>query len=139
MAAINAYLNFPGTTEKAFDFYRSVFGGQFTSLVRFGEMPFGASMSAEEQQKLMHVALPAGGMTLMGTDALASQGHTVTMGPNISLMLATQSIEESDHLFAALSAGGKIETPMERSPWGSYYGAFTDQFGIRWMVNCDLK
>lgn len=139
MAAINVYLNFPGNTEEVFNFYRSVFGGQFTSLVRFSEMPFGASMTAEDQQKLMHVALPAGGMTLMGTDALASQGHTVTKGDNVSLMLATESIEESDQLFAALSAGGKVETPMDRSPWGSYYGAFTDKFGIRWMVNCDLK
>lgn len=138
MATINPYLNFLGNTEEAFNFYQSVFGGEFAMLQRFKDIPDGDKMSAEDQEKIMHIALPIGqGYVLMGTDALESAGHTVTLGNHISLSIGTSSKEEADHLFNGLSEGGKIDMPIQNTFWNAYFGMFTDKFGIQWMVNYD--
>lgn len=134
---LNAYLNFPGNTEEAFNFYKSVFGGEFSTLQRFKDTPHGESMSPEEQEKLMHVALPIGENTLMGTDTLESMGQKVTMGNNISLSLHPKTKEEADRIFKALSEGGQITMPLEDTFWNAYFGMLTDKFGVQWMVNVD--
>jgi PhnB protein len=142
MAKINPYLNFQGNTEEAFNFYKSVFGGDFSSIVRFKEMPGdgnsmpGANkMTAEESEKLMHVALPISGNTLMATDMLESQGHKLRLGNNITLSLEAESKEEADKLFNGLAEGGKIGAPIADAPWGAYWGMLTDRFDVPWMVN----
>jgi PhnB protein len=132
---INPYLNFEGTTEEAFNFYKSVFGGEFVALQRFSNVPGMDKLSAEDGKKLMHVSLMIGDNTLMGTDTLAAMGHTVTMGTNISLSLHPESKEEADRLFAALQQGGSVVQPMEDASWGDYFGMLKDKFGITWMVN----
>jgi PhnB protein len=138
MATINPYLNFLGNTEEAFNFYKSVFGGEFSSLVRFKDMPAAGPIPAQDSNKIMHVALPIGkGNTLMGTDALESMGHKLTEGDNFILSLSAESKAEADKLFGALSAGGKVEMPMGDAPWGAYFGMSKDKFGIKWMVNYD--
>lgn len=139
MAKLNPYLNFMGNTEEAFNFYKSVFGSEFTTVQRFKDTPEKDRLPADEQDKLMHVALKVGDNTLMGTDALKSMGHTVTPGNQISLSLEAESKEEADKLFTALSAGGNPEMPMQDMFWGSYFGMLTDKFGIKWMVNFTYK
>lgn len=138
MIKLNPYLNFLGRTEEAFTFYKSIFGGEFAMLQRFRDIPEfpGKTEIAEADiDKLMHVALPIGGGILMGTDALESQGHTLTFGNNISLSLTVDSKEEADALFAALATGGTVAMPMTDMFWGSYFGMVDDKFGVKWMIS----
>ncbi|WP_420571849.1 VOC family protein [Kordia sp.] len=137
MATINTYLSFMGTTEEAFNFYKSVFGTEFVGGIRrFGDMPNNDSMSEEDKQKVMHVGLPIGsGNFLMGTDALESMGQSLTFGNNYHISISPESKEEATKLFNGLSAGGTITNPLEDTFWGAYFGAFTDKFGVQWMVN----
>ncbi len=136
MAQIHPYLNFPGTTEEAFTFYRSVFGGEFTSLVRFSDMPMaGISIPPQEANKIMHIALPLGrDHVLMASDALESLGQVVTPGNSVYLSIQLDSREDADRVFAALSRGGAVEMPLADQVWGDYYGSCRDRFGIQWMV-----
>ncbi len=137
MAVVNVYLNFAGNTEEAFEFYRSVFGGEFASLVRFKDMPMeGVEIPDADQDKIMHIGLPIGdGQMLMATDTLASLGQELTQGNNIYISVHPDSRDEADRLYTALSAGGDVEMPIGDQPWGDYYGSFTDKFGVRWMIN----
>lgn len=136
MATLNPYLNFPGNTEEAFNFYKSVFGGSFATLQRFKDTPESGRVPANEKDKLMHVALPVGkGNTLMATDALESMGHKVTVGNNIQLSLETESKEEAEKLFKGLSTGGKVTMALADTFWGAHFGMVIDKFGIQWMVN----
>jgi PhnB protein len=140
MATINPYLNFPGTTEEAFNFYKSVFGTEFIMLQRFKETPEGNKLPANEQDKIMHVALPIGsGNMLMATDTLESMGQKLTAGNNVHISINTESQEEADRLFERLSAGGQVTMPLENMFWGDYFGMLTDKFGIQWMVSYHYK
>jgi PhnB protein len=136
MATINPYLNFNGTTEEAFNFYKSVFGGEFAMIQRFKDTPQAGDLPLGVGDKIMHVSLPIGnGNMIMGTDAIESMGHPLTMGNNFYICISPESKEEADRLFNGLSAGGKIEMPLADMFWGAYYGQFTDKFGVQWMVN----
>jgi PhnB protein len=137
MPKLNTYLNFAGNAEEAFTFYRSVFGGEFTSCVRFKEMPMdGVRLSEAEENRMMHIALPIGRENvLMATDILESLGQKLTPGNNCYLSVHPESKEEADRVFRALSAGGKVEMPLADQVWGDYYGSFRDRFGVQWMVN----
>ena len=136
MAQANIYLNFNGKTEEAFLFYKSVFGGEFSMLQRFGETPMAAQMPPAVLAKIMHVALQiTSNCTLMGTDALQELGQNLTVGNNVSISLNTESREETERLFNARSVNGVAEMPLEDMFWGAYFGAFADQFGVRCMVN----
>ena len=140
MAKFNTYLNFNGNTEEAFNFYRSVFGGEFAGIMRWKDMPgaCGAdgTVPEEEQDKIMHMALPLGGdYMLMGTDTLKSKGDQVTMGTNFHIVIGPDSKEDADRLFSALGEGGKITMPLQDTFWGAYYGMLTDRFEIQWMIN----
>ena len=139
MATINPYLNFPGNTEEAFNFYRSVFGGEFTIVMRYKDMPEGSdNLSAEDREKLMHISLPIGnGNILMGTDAMGSMGQSLTVGNNFVLSISTKSEAETDKIFNGLSAGGQVTMPLQQTFWSPYFGMLTDKFGIQWMVNYD--
>ena len=135
MARVSTYLNFMGNTEEAFEFYRSVFGGEFTTLDRMGAIP-GMPLTEEDQTKVMHVALPIlGGHTLMGTDMLESLGHHLELGNNISIAIEPDSLEHGRALHEALSAGGTDIQELSPAPWGGHYGSVVDQFGGRWMFN----
>jgi PhnB protein len=144
MSRVSTYLNFPRSTERAFDFYRSVFGGEFAGPVhRFGDVPVapGQAAPAESDRNLvMHVALPIlGGHLLMGTDAPESLGFSLTQGNNVFINLEPDTRAETDRLFTALTVGGKVEMPLQEMFWGGYFGSMTDQFGIHWMFNCSSK
>lgn len=140
MKSIHPYLNFPGTTEEAFLFYKSIFGGEFSALMRFRDFNGEGQMPAEHLDKIMHIALPVANNTkIMGTDALESMGQQLTTGNNTYIYLDTESTAEADRIFAGLAAGGVVEMPLEKTFWGAYYGALKDKFGIQWMINFDAQ
>jgi PhnB protein len=133
---LHSYLNFAGNTEEAFEFYRSVFGGEFSSVVRFSDMPMeGVSIPEEDQNKIMHIGLQIVDNFLMATDTLPSLGQELAPGNNVYVMVSPESREDADRIFAALSEGAEIEMPISDQVWGDYYGSLTDRFGVRWMVN----
>lgn len=140
MAQINPYINFNGNTEEAFNFYKSVFGGEFQTLVRFEDMPMPENpIAAHEAKKIMHIALPIGKNVLMGNDVPEFMGRVNEKENRSKLSITVESREEADRLFSGLSAGGNIEVPISESPWGSYFGMFRDKYGIEWMVDFDPK
>jgi PhnB protein len=144
MARVNIYLNFPRNTEEAFNFYKSVFGGEFEGRIsRFSDVPAGDGMPplAEQDKNLvMHVALPIfGSYLLMGTDAPETMGFNVNFGNNVYISLEPDSREQTKQLFDALSEGGKTTMPLQDMFWGAYYGSCTDKYGVQWMLNFPNK
>ena len=140
MAIINPYINFNGNSEEAFNFYKSVFGGEFALIIRFKEMSSPEYPVAEnDANKIMHIALPIGTNVLMGNDVPESMGRVNENENRSKISINVQSREEADKLFNGLSAGGIIEAPIGDSPWGSYFGMFRDKFGIEWLVDFDPK
>ena len=136
MAIINPHINFNGNAEEAFQFYKSVFGGDFSTIIRFKDLSSDDfQVSEKEAEKVMHIALPIGENTLMGNDVPEFMGRVNENENRSKISISAKSREEADHLFQGLSAGGSIEVPMNDSPWGSYFGMFRDKFGIEWMVN----
>lgn len=145
MASVSTYLNFSRNTEEAFNFYKSVFGGEFfgEGIMRFGDIPAQEGMPpmAEEDKNLvMHVELRILDChTLMGTDAPESMGFKVNFGNNSYINLQPDTRKETKKLFDALSNGGKVTQDLEEMFWGDYYGSCTDKFGVQWMFNCGEK
>ena len=143
MARVSTYLNFSRNTEEVFNFYRSVFGGEFggDGIARFGEIPSspGSPVLPEVDKNLvMHIELPiTGGHVLMGTDAPESMGFKLTVGNNVNIMLETDTKAEAKRLFEALSAGGTVTQELQVMFWGAYYGSCTDKYGVMWMFNCN--
>jgi PhnB protein len=137
MPKLNTYLNFAGNAEEAFNFYKSVFGGEFRSIIRFKDMPLpGIKISGEAENKIMHISLPVGKEdVLMASDALESNGQKLVAGNNVSISIFPHSKEEADILFNALSAGGVIQMPIANQMWGDYYCGLKDKFGVQWMVD----
>ncbi|SFF02382.1 PhnB protein [Chitinophaga sp. CF118] len=144
-ARVTTYLNFPGNTEEAFNFYKEVFNGEFTGvgLKRFGDidMPAGMPpMSDADKKLIIHAELKImGGHVLMATDSPESMGFKMEHGNNMHINLEPESREETKRLFDALSKGGVITMPLEDMFWGAYFASFTDKFGINWMLNYQKK
>lgn len=138
MASINPHINFNGNAEEAFNFYRSVFGGDFAKIIRFKDIASAEFPVAEnEANKIMHIALPIGKSILMANDVPEILGRTNENENRSKIVISAESKEEADKLFNGLSAGGQIEMPISDSPWGSYFGMFRDKYGIEWMVDFD--
>lgn len=138
MANINPHFNFNGNAEEAFNFYKSVFGGTFTKLIRFKELSSEEfPVPQNEENKIMHIALPIGKSVLMGNDVPEMMGRTNENENRSKIVVNTESKAEADTIFNGLSAGGQIEMPISDSPWGTYFGMFRDKYGIEWMVEFD--
>ena len=137
MTKLQSYLNFAGNAQEAFDFYQSVFGGEFSSVVRFKDFPMeGVAISKEDEDKIMHIALPIGeDNVLMASDVLESLGQQLVQGNNVYVSVHPTTREEADRIFNALSEGAEIEMPIADQVWGDYYGSLKDKFGVQWMVN----
>ena len=139
MTRVNVYLNFNGNCEEAFNFYKSVFGGEFTHIGRFKDMPPHEGMPPlpkEMEDKIMHVLLPISKETvIMGSDTGGEWTLAYRQGNNFSISISTDSKEEAERLFNGLSEGGQVTMPLNKTFWGDYFGMFTDKFGINWMVS----
>ncbi len=143
MAIINPYLTFNGNCEEAFNFYKRVFGGEFSYLGRFNEMPpseEGEEIPESEANKIMHISLPMSKETsLMGSDSSDVYGQATVIGNNFSISINAESKEEADRLYKELSDGGKQTMPMNTTFWGSYFGMLTDRFSVQWMISYDAR
>jgi PhnB protein len=138
MATINPYINFNGNAEEAFNFYKSVFGGEFKTIVRFKDIENSeAPVSENEADKIMRIVLPIGGTTLIANDVPASMGPVSENENRSKIAVYADSKDEADKLFSGLSEGGTVEMPMTESPWGSYFAMFRDKYGIEWTVEYD--
>lgn len=143
MMSLNFYLTFNGNCEEAFNFYKSVFGGEFQYLGRFKDMPpdqGGGKVSEVDAEKIMHVSLPIGkDDVLMGSDTGGEWGKSFSQGNNFSISVNTGSKDEADRLFNGLSAGGRVNMPLSKTFWSEYFGMLTDKFGINWMISVENK
>jgi PhnB protein len=132
------YLNFDGKAAEAMGLYQSVLGGVYTTFQRFSDSEMGQGLSEEESNRMMHVALEiAPGYTLMASDILPSNGHVWKPGNNHYISLNAEDEEQANSWYEGLSAGGEIEMPLQRVPWGALFAIFTDAYGVKWMINCD--
>ena len=141
MALINPHINFNGNAEEAFNFYKSVFGGEFAKIIRFKDLASPEfPVSKKEENKIMHIALPIGKSNLLMANDVPEIMEKTNENENRSkISISAESRDEADKLFNGLSAGGIIEAPIGNSPWGSYFGCFRDKYGIEWMVDFDPK
>ena len=144
MASVSTYLNFGRNTEEAFNFYRWVFGAEFTgSISRFGDVHAQAGMpplSGDDKKLVLHIELPIlGGHVLMGTDAPESMGFSLVFGNSMHINLEPDTRKETKRLFDLLSREGKVDTDLQEMFWGGYFGSCTDKYGVRWMFNCNEK
>ena len=136
---LSIYLNFDGNCREAFEFYHSAFGGEFMHISTFGEGPPDMGVPEEESERIMHVSLPIGDSVLMGSDTSPTFGPPYQAGNNFSVSCHPQTREETDRLFAAISAGGTVTMAPADMFWGSYFGTCVDKFGIPWQFNCDIQ
>ncbi len=141
MATTNTYLNFNGNCEEAFNFYKSVFGGEFTYIGRFSEVPESDDYKVPEgdKNKLMHVSLPIGKSVLMGSDNGEHYAAGFIQGNNFSVSITADSKEEADKIFNALAVAGQVTMPMNDTFWGDYFGMLVDKFGIHWMMSFNAQ
>ena len=139
MPSINPYLNFNGNAEEAFNFYKSVFGGEFHMVMRMKDAPAEHRMHSkgEELEKIMHIALPIGNGNILMASDVPESFQKIIFGTNFSISISAESDKETDRIFNGLSAGGKVTMPLSNTFWGSYFGMCTDKFGIHWMVSHD--
>lgn len=141
MIQINPYLNFPGSCLEAFEFYRSIFGGEFTYLSRFKDMPENSGMpvAEEDREKILHVSLPIGKNILMGSDVASNQEPPAKYGNHIQMTLSIPDQEEGRRVFEALSEGGQVFMPLQQTFWSPLFGMLIDRYGIPWMVDCSTE
>jgi PhnB protein len=140
MATVNPYISFNGNCQEAFNFYKSVFGGDFPYVGKYKDMPSEHPISEKDKEKIMHISLPISKETvLMGADTSEAFGGSTQGGKSFSISINAESEEEAKKLFAGLSANGKVTMPLDKTFWGALFGMFTDKFGINWMINYDYK
>lgn len=141
MANIHPWINFNGNAEEAFTFYKSVFGGEFTKVIRFKDLEDPTfPIAGSDREKILRIGLLIGkDSELIGNDVPEALGRVSENENRSKILVAAEGKEEADRIFGGLSAGGEIEFPMGDSPWGSYYGSFRDKYGIEWMINFDQK
>jgi len=140
MATINPYINFNGNAEEAFNFYKSVFGGEFESVVRFKDLDNSEFPVAEnDANKIMRIVLPIGGNIMIANDVPESMGPVNENENRSKIAISAGTKEEADKLFNGLSEGGAVEMPMAESPWGTYFAMFRDRYGIEWTVEFDAR
>jgi PhnB protein len=138
MATINPYLNFNGNAEEAFTFYKSVFGGEFTDIVRFKDLANAEfPVSEEDADKLMRIVLPIGRNVLIANDVPAALGPVNENENRSKIAVHAESQEEAEKIFTGLSDGGTVEMPLDQSPWGTHFAMFRDKYGIEWTVEFD--
>lgn len=135
MTTVNPYINFNGNAEEAFTFYKSVFGGEFETLVRFKDVANEDFPIPEaEANNIMRIVLPIGPTTLIANDVPEALGPVSENENRSKISVSAESREEAARIFTRLSEGGTVEMPMDTSPWNTYFGMFRDKYGIEWTV-----
>ena len=137
--SLNIYLTFDGNCREVFDFYKSVFGGDYSAFQTFGDGPPEMEVAEADRDRVMHVSLPVGSSTLMGSDTAQGFGGPVTVGNNFSISIVGESKQQCDELFAKLVDGGEVKMPLQETFWGAYFGMCLDRYGINWMINFDMQ
>ena len=137
MTQLNPYISFSGNAEEAFNFYKSVFGGEFSAVMRWGDNEECAEMPGIDKNSIMHIALPVGDSTIMGDDSDGIMGKKLSAGNNHSITISPDSRDEADRSFKGLSDGGEATMSMQVAFWGGYFGSLTDKFGVQWLINYD--
>lgn len=137
MQFVTPYLNFNGNAEEAFEFYRSVFGGEFQGIVRFRDFGEGEmDVPEEDKEKIAHISLPlVGSVNLMASDVVGPQAASFNVGNNVYIYLEADTADEADRLFSSLSEGGVAEMPLQPTGWAEKYGSCVDRFGVQWMIS----
>ncbi len=136
---LSTYLLFDGNCREVFEFYKSVFGGEFSIFMTFADGPEDMQIPDGENENVMHVSLPIGNSVLMGSDVPSGHGSRLNVGNNFAISYASSSREETDNLFARISEGGEVTMPLMDTFWGAYFGSCTDKFGINWQFNCEQQ
>jgi PhnB protein len=136
--SLNVYLVFTDNCREVFEFYRTVFDGEYLAIMTFADGPEEMEILESDQDRIMHVTLSLGDSILMGSDTPSNYPQPLAPGNNFALSYTTQSREEADELFAQLSDGGTVNMPMQETFWGSYFGFCTDKFGINWQIDFEL-
>lgn len=131
---INPYLEFDGNCAEAFEFYARVLGCPIPQMMRFGDAPDSEQLTAEHRDRIMHVTLMIGEQMLMGSDTMPGQPFEGVRGMSIALHPAQPA--EAERLFKALSDGGRVTMPLDRTFWAERFGMLVDRFGVPWMINC---
>jgi len=141
MTTINTWINFNGNAEEAFNFYKSVFGGEFAKVVRFKDIASDKfPIPEKEDNKIMYIALPIGAENvLIANDVPEVLGRVNERENRSKILVSVESKEEADRLFTGLSIEGEVEGAMGDSPWGSYAGMFRDKYGIEWIIEFSSK
>ena len=140
MISVDNYLNFPGNALEAFEFYRSVFGGEFEQRFRYADFGGDSGFDPADADRTAHVSLRlTPGFALMGSDVPRRAEADLRFGTNQYINLNMNDEQEAERVFEALSAGGQVESPLAKTGWADLYGSFTDRFGVRWMVNCSAE
>lgn len=135
---LSTYLYFDGQCAEAFEFYKSVFGGDFAVMQTFGDGPPDMGVPDVEKGRIMHVSMPVGEAVLMGSDTISTHGEPAKPGNNFAISFSPKTKEEADAIFPKLTAGGDVSMALQETFWGSYFGMGKDKFGVHWMVNVDL-
>ena len=134
MKTVNPYLMFDGNAQEAFDFYKSVFGGEFFGVLKYSHFADSMNPAPADADRVAHIAMPLGEQNMLMASDTAG-GQKVTVGNNVQIMLAPESAEETRSVFEALSAGGKVGMPLEPTEWAELYGECTDRFGVKWIFS----
>jgi PhnB protein len=133
------YLTFNGDCAEAFDFYKSVFGGEFIARQTFADGPSEMGVPDAEKERIMHVSLSAQGAVLMGSDTVTGQGEPATPTNAVSISVSPKTKEDADAIYAKLSEGGVMIMAMQDQFWGAYFGMCKDRYGFTWMLNVDAQ
>ena len=136
--SFNIYLTFDGNCREAFEFYRSVFGGDFVAFETFGNGPPDMNVADADKDRVMHVSLPVGTTTLMGSDTTTKPDAPLIVGTNFSISIVGESKQHCDEIFGKLIEGGEVKMPLQETFWGSYFGMCRDRFDVNWMINYDM-
>ncbi len=135
VSIVNPYLNFDGNAREAFDHYRSIFGGEFATALRFRDFPGNMGVGEADLDKTAHIALPLGKQMLMASDVSGGYGANFKVGTNTYIHVEADGADEANRIFDGLSAGGKSEMPLSKTEWAELYGICVDKFGVQWMVS----
>lgn len=134
--SVHPYICFPGNCREALALYARAFGTEPHILTR-ADAPIDPEHPLPEaaRDQVMHSTLEIGGTTVMFADN--PPDAPLTVGDNITLMIANMQSDAIDTAFAVLSEGGQVVMPPQTTFWSACYAQLTDRFGIGWQLSAE--